>query len=79
MTAAEKKLCDWQYKRLGGFFTALFDLMARADPDNLVKLAVGFSDEVNVFTRFKTDEGYFPKLEQEYLGEKINAKEIKCR
>jgi len=40
---------DYQYRRSGGFFKALFDAIKVADSDNLPKLAKGFPEEVEAY------------------------------
>lgn len=46
---AEKCAVKWQYDFYGGFFKSLFECIARADSDNLARLAKGFPDEVQGF------------------------------
>jgi hypothetical protein len=48
-TPGEKAVVKWQFRKFGHFFTALFGTMARADEENLTKLALGFPDEVAGF------------------------------
>jgi len=53
------KYLEYQFQQTGHFFTQLFDLISRADEDNLVKLAKGFPQEVEAYktwTRKGVDE-----------------------
>jgi len=70
MNAGEKRLCDFMYRKSGGFFTNLFEAIFRADGENSVKLALGFPEEVEAVRRYHRDVGYWDRLETEYLGRK---------
>jgi hypothetical protein len=70
MSDAERRLCDWQYHRSGHFFTALFELMTKADGKNLARLSIGFPEEGQAFHLFRNDESYWPALKAEYTGGK---------
>ena len=48
-TVGEKAVVKWQFRLLGDFRTALFKAIALADDKNLVRLAMGFPDEVSGF------------------------------
>jgi hypothetical protein len=43
---SDKAVVMWQYQLLGGFYTALWSAIARADEDNLERLSHGFPIEV---------------------------------
>jgi hypothetical protein len=45
-TEAEKGVVKWQFRLLGGFKTALWDTITKADDDNLESLRRGFPTEV---------------------------------
>lgn len=68
MNEGERRLCDYQYERLGGFYTSLFEAISRADYINLAKLKLGFPEEVVAFMKFNSEPGYWEVLEEEYLG-----------
>jgi len=79
MTEAERRLCDGKCKRSGSFFTALFELMARADAENLAKLSLGFPDEGEAIQRYLTLDEYWPNLEREYnVGHADMDEEEEC-
>jgi hypothetical protein len=44
----------------------LFDLAANCDPMNLSLLAMGFPEEINVFKKYRFEEGYFNELDGEF-------------
>ncbi len=67
MTDGEQHLCEWKYDMSGGFMTALFELIARADNVNRWKLAQGFPEEVAAFVRYAEVEGYWQKLQRELI------------
>jgi len=45
-TVGEKAVVMWQMGLLGSFNKALWEAIARADEENLMKLSFGFPDEV---------------------------------
>lgn len=49
---------DYQFRRSGGFFKALFDAIKLADVNNLPKVAKGFPEEADAF-RVWTREGAY--------------------
>lgn len=66
MTEGEIKLCEWQYELSGGFYSSLFNTMSHADSFNLMRLSVGFPEEVEAFRRFGNEEGYWESLQKEW-------------
>jgi hypothetical protein len=68
MTQAERRLCDWQYGRAGDFLKALYDLMARAAPENFAKFEIGFPEDAEVIKKYKKSFTYFNELTEEYFG-----------
>lgn len=52
-TEGEKRLLQWQFRRASGFVTALMEVMARADHDNLDRLALGFPEEAAAMRAWK--------------------------
>ena len=53
-TATEKELIKWQFGLLGGFRTALWNDLARADDTNLAQMARAFPDEVAALSAWRT-------------------------
>lgn len=43
------KYLEFQYRQTGGFYTALFNAIMRADNKNMVKFASGFPSEVEAY------------------------------
>jgi len=78
MTTAERQLCDFitdhEAKarpgegRLGHFFSHLFEAIARADAENLVRLRTGFPDQVRAWNGYKNENYYWMRLQREYRG-----------
>ena len=66
MNAGEKRLVKWQFGYASGFTTSLFLSMAKADDDNLKRFAKGFPEEVAALIRFRTEDGYWQKLINEF-------------
>lgn len=53
------KYLEYQYRVSGSFYTALFDAIKQADPDNRDRVALGFPEEVEAYlcwTRIGIDE-----------------------
>ncbi len=48
-----KMAVRWQYGMYGDFFTALFQLLARADEINFAKLALGFPAEAEAVRQWR--------------------------
>ena len=63
LTQADIKVCKWQYKMLGDFYTSLFQTMIKADDDNLDKLEKAFPEEVGAYKRYQRESGYWPRIE----------------
>lgn len=56
---AERALVAWQYRFCGDFKQALWEVIGRADDDNLELLRKGFPVEVGAFIRFSRERGYW--------------------
>ena len=69
LTKDEKFIYDWQYRRLGGFRSALINAIKVADQGNREKLRLGFPDEVGGYEKFSTVPGWWDEVE---------AKGIEC-
>ena len=48
-TPEERAVILWQYQLIGDFKQALWEAISRADGDNLLRLELGFPDEVRGF------------------------------
>jgi hypothetical protein len=68
MTIAEKRFCEYQFDISSGFYFKLFDCISKADLVNLHSLKMGFPEEVKVYERFSSEEGYWKRLEKEFLS-----------
>lgn len=59
LTVGEKLyIKDWQYHLGGSFSTALWQAIGKADESNLLKLALGFPDEVQGFLSWTRGDLY---------------------
>lgn len=55
-------LFDWQHRGSKGFYSSLFELMQKADDENLVRLALAFPFHAIVFDQWRdsvTDRAFF--------------------
>jgi len=62
LNMGERHLVDWQYGGLGGFFTALWDAIRRADGGNLDRLGKGFPEDVEAYRRYSGEAGYWERI-----------------
>ena len=63
LNEGERWLWKWQFSQpMGGFWTAQTKALEDADLDNLHRLSRAFPDHVEALTRFRTEEGYWPRL-----------------
>ena len=60
---SEIKLVNYLNGKSGPFNKALFETIFHADVCNLESLKIAFPDEVEVVQLYKTDRGYFERLE----------------
>ena len=56
MNQSEEKLCEWQLKMTGDFFTLLINAMMRADTTNSARLMMGFPELMGTIFRYKNEE-----------------------
>ena len=63
LTKDEKFIFDWQYRRLGGFKTALINVIKLADQGNRELLRRGFPDEVGAYEKFAGIPGWWDEVE----------------
>lgn len=66
MNAGEERLVKWQFGYASGFTKLLFIAMAKADDVNLGKFRRAFPEEVEALVRFRTEDGYWRKLIDEF-------------
>ena len=66
LSKAEKNFWYYQNGRAGSFMTCLFDAIQRADSGNQEKLRLGFPAEVSVVRKFRSESGYWEKLEEKF-------------
>lgn len=53
---AVKELYFWQHANLGNFHSQLYDLIAKADKENFMRLAQGFPEECRAWFNWKLSE-----------------------
>ena len=63
LTRSEKFVLDWQYRHLGGFFSALIDVIKIADSRNRELLRRGFPDEVAGYESFAHTSGWWDEVQ----------------
>lgn len=68
LTESEIKLVSWVKGRAGSFTNDLFELISKADVNNMAKLATAFPDECECFRKYRNCDGYYQKLEQIWDG-----------
>lgn len=61
---SENFIIGWQYRRLGHFKTALAELMCLADDENLIKLSLGFPNEVRGYEKYAKTPGWWKKVQK---------------
>lgn len=66
--AGERSLYRRQYDNLGGFETALWDALERADSTNLDALAKGFPEHVAALVAYRHQPGYWDALRAKVEG-----------
>lgn len=64
LTDIEKAVVMWQYKRHGGFFTALWDAIVKADSGNLVRLYRAFPEHVLGYAAYGHNPGWWEQVER---------------
>jgi len=62
----EKELFFWYYTNNSNYTSLLFNLIGKADPTNLNKLKSVYPLHVEIFERFRNENGYFQKLENRF-------------
>jgi hypothetical protein len=64
----ERSLYRWQHDTLGGFESALWDALYRADSGNLARLEAGYPEHVAALRRFRHQGGYWDALRARIEG-----------
>lgn len=64
----ERKLVEFQLGMSGSFYKSFFDAAFKADETNLVRLSVGFPEEIQALRRYRGESGYWDKIREEYLA-----------
>lgn len=72
MNDDEERLCQWISGNIDkfSFYGLLITAMIKADLSNLAKLEKGFPELVEAIYKYKTKEGYWEKLSEEYNEQK---------
>lgn len=65
---AEKELYFWQYSYNDNFSAMLFKLIGKADFSNRFLLSQGFPNEVDVYTRYEQEIGYWESVQKKFEG-----------
>jgi hypothetical protein len=68
ITEGEHSLYRWQHDTLGGFESALWDALQRADKGNLARLEAGYPEHVAALRRFRHTPGYWDALRARIEG-----------
>lgn len=59
LNEGERSLVNWQYSMMGGFESALWDAIKRADTGNLDRLAKGFPYHVEAYLNYTQASGWW--------------------
>ena len=62
LNSGERDLYFWQYNKLGGFMTRIFDAMAVADTVSLNKIGKGFPEQVQAYKDYGNKKGYWQSV-----------------
>jgi len=63
----ERKLVEFQLGLSGSFYKSFFDAAFKADGENLIRLEVGFPEEIQALRRYRGESGYWDRIRKEYL------------
>ena len=63
----ELAVFEWQYHLCGGFHEALWQAIKRADDSNLSKIACGFPIEIQGFSKYKNEPGWWQEVERKVV------------
>lgn len=67
VTIGERHLFEWQRGMSGSFFATLFDLLTKADGENLARLEGAYPSEVVAFRRYRGESGYWDAVQKRYM------------
>lgn len=73
LTVSELFIVEWQYGMLGDFKKGLIETICRADGMNLIRLSMGFPDEVEGYKNYSRVDGWWREL-QKKIGVKEDEK-----
>lgn len=62
LTVGEQSLYEWQFRTTGGFFSALWDAISRADSQNLYHLEKAYPSHVEAYNKFRGESGWWEDL-----------------
>ena len=62
----EAFIIEWQYGYGGSFTKALAQAICAADVFNLIKLELGFPEEVKAFRYYQGIRGWWTKVQEDY-------------
>jgi len=65
ITKGERKLWEFENNMSGGFYSLLFQAIAKADIINKNQLMKSYPEEVEAMARFQNEKGYWEKLDNE--------------
>lgn len=69
LNRGECHLVGWQYGlNKGSFYGHLMEAISRASSTNLQRLAQGFPEEVEAYTRYISEDGYWDRIVEEARG-----------
>lgn len=63
LTAGEQSLVMWQYHMEGGFMSTLWELLVRADRENLARLELAFPSHVKAFRNYSQVHGWWEGIQ----------------
>lgn len=62
LNQGELDLYFWQYNKLGGFMTGIFNAMTMSDNINLNKLSMGFPEQVQAYKNYTNMKGFWEQV-----------------
>lgn len=62
LTEGEQSLVKWQFKEHGGFWTAVWDAISKADGGNLNRMALAFPSHVKAYRNYTSVPGWWEEL-----------------
>lgn len=71
LDAEENAVMRWQYRMMGGFESALWDAISRADTNNLNALGMGFPIEVGGYKKYSHVSGWFENVQRKAFAKEV--------